>query len=52
MKILTYRIVFRRAGEVMQVWAGYVSYAAAVMALRDVDLCIPFEWDAEIEAQE
>lgn len=43
-----YEIVFTERGVVKQVWSGYVTILEARAAKRDADMCIPWQWAAEI----
>ncbi len=47
-----YKVEFTCAGEIVQTWHNFESYGAAHRAIRDADLCIPFNWDWTISESE
>lgn len=44
-----FKIVFTENGKVVNVHDGYTSYNEARMAIRDMDMMIPFTWSYKIE---
>jgi|TARA_R110000751_G_scaffold209816_1_gene313686 hypothetical protein len=46
-----YTINFTNNGKCVQSWAGYLTYADALSAIRDADLLIPWTWETEITSE-